>query len=80
MLDTNVLLDWLLDRDAARTKRIDALLSSAKELHIPDIVIVELAFALEKFYEFLGFLSIFRTYLVLKIFEDPIERNLDLYI
>jgi len=51
MLDTNVLLDWLLDRDEARTERIDKLLSSAKELQIPDIIIVELTFALEKFYE-----------------------------
>lgn len=52
MVDTNVLLDWLLDRDATRTKRIDKLFSSVKELHIPDIIIVELAFALEKVYEF----------------------------
>jgi predicted nucleic-acid-binding protein len=52
MLDTNVLLDWLLDRNEARTKRIDKLLSSTKELQIPDIIIVELTFALEKFYEF----------------------------
>jgi predicted nucleic-acid-binding protein len=51
MLDTNALLDWLLGRDEARTKRIDNLLSSVKELQIPDIIIVELAFALEKFYE-----------------------------
>jgi predicted nucleic-acid-binding protein len=50
MLDTNVLLDWLLDRDDVRTGRIDKLLSSAKELQISDIIIVELTFALEKFY------------------------------
>lgn len=51
MLDTNVLLDWLLERDKTRTKRIDKLFSSVKELQIPDVIIVELTFALEKFYE-----------------------------
>ena len=51
MLDTNVLLDWLLDRDQERTGLVDKLLSRSKELQIPDVVIVELAFALEKFYE-----------------------------
>ena len=51
MLDTNVLLDWLLDRDAKRTKLIDKLFSSVGGLQIPDVVIVELTFALEKFYE-----------------------------
>ena len=51
MLDTNVLLDWLLVRDDERTKRIDKLLSTSKELQIPDVIIVELTFALEKFYE-----------------------------
>jgi len=51
MLDTNVLLDWLLDRDHERTKLVDDLLGRSKELHIADVVVVELAFALEKFYE-----------------------------
>ena len=51
MLDTNVLLDWLLDRDADRTAKIDALFTRSLELHVPDVVIVELAFALEKVYE-----------------------------
>src|SRR2546429_9826330 len=51
MIDTNILLDWLLDRDEKRTKLIDKLLSSVKELQIPDIIIVELTFALEKVYE-----------------------------
>jgi predicted nucleic-acid-binding protein len=50
MVDTNILLDWLLDRDHARTTQIDKLLTNSSELHIPDVVIVELAFALEKFY------------------------------
>lgn len=51
MLDTNILLDWLLDRDPGRTAKIDALFERSRELHIPDAIMVELAFALEKFYE-----------------------------
>jgi predicted nucleic-acid-binding protein len=51
VIDANILLDWLLDRDAERTKRIDRLFATAEVLHIPDVVVVELAFALEKFYE-----------------------------
>lgn len=51
MLDTNILLDWLFDRDASRTAKIDGLFQHSQELHIPDAIIVELAFALEKFYE-----------------------------
>ena len=51
MVDTNILLDWLLDRDTTRTKLIDRLFATTKELHIPDAIIVELTFALEKFYE-----------------------------
>ena len=50
MLDTNVLLDWLLDRDTARTAQIDVFITHTQELHIPDAIVVELAFALEKFY------------------------------
>lgn len=50
MIDTNILLDWLLDRDERRTKLIEELFAGVGELHIPDVVIVELAFALEKFY------------------------------
>ena len=51
MVDTNILLDWLLDRNKDRTELIDTLSSSVKELQIPDIIIVELTFALEKVYE-----------------------------
>ena len=51
MIDTNILLDWLLDRIPAHTKLVDNLLTHSKELHIPDVAIVELAFALEKHYE-----------------------------
>ena len=50
MIDTNILLDWLLDRDEHRTKLIEELFTGVEELHIPDVVIAELAFALEKFY------------------------------
>lgn len=52
MIDTTILLDWLLGRNTERAKQIDRLFARSKELHIPDIVIVELAFALEKFYGF----------------------------
>ena len=51
MVDTNVLLDWLLNRDTLRTELADDLFASAQELHIPDAIIIELAFALENFYE-----------------------------
>jgi predicted nucleic-acid-binding protein len=51
VLDTNILLDWLLNRDEARTAQIDSLFAQAQELHIPDTIVIELAFALEKFYE-----------------------------
>lgn len=51
MVDTNILLDWLLDRDPSRSKSIDRLFAISDELHIPDVVIVELTFALEKHYE-----------------------------
>lgn len=51
MIDTNILLDWLLDRDATRTELVDNLFANSKELHVPDAILVELAFALEKFYK-----------------------------
>jgi predicted nucleic-acid-binding protein len=51
MLDTNVLLDWLLNRDATRTAQIDRLLNRLTELQIPDVAIIELAYALEKLYK-----------------------------
>jgi len=51
MIDTNILLDWLLDRQEDRTIRIEKLFARAEELYIPDVVIVELSFALEKFYD-----------------------------
>jgi predicted nucleic-acid-binding protein len=51
MVDTNVLLDWLLNHDEAHTKCVDKPLSSVRELHVPDVIVVEFAVALEKFYE-----------------------------
>lgn len=51
MVDTNLLLDWLLDRDPKRTALIDRLILDSKQLIIVDAILVELAFALEKFYE-----------------------------
>lgn len=51
MLDTNILLDWLFDRDKKRTSKIKDLLEETTEVHVPGMVMVELAFALEKIYE-----------------------------
>ena len=50
MLDTNVLLDWLLDRHPERSRQIDTLFSTSRELYVPDAIVVEVAFALEKHY------------------------------
>lgn len=50
MIDTNILLDWLLDRDPVRTASIDMLFAGSKDLAVPDLVLVELVFALEKYY------------------------------
>lgn len=51
MLDTNILLDWLFDRNKKRTSKIKDLLEEAVNVHVPDMVMIELAFALEKIYE-----------------------------
>jgi predicted nucleic-acid-binding protein len=51
MVDTNVLLDWLLDRDSLRTKIIEDLFTNSSHLQVPDVILVELAFALEKIYK-----------------------------
>ncbi len=69
MVDTNVLLDWLLNRDAARTKLIDTLFATTKELHIPDAILVELAFVLEKFYELPRELVADNLY---KVIDEPV--------
>jgi predicted nucleic-acid-binding protein len=76
VIDTNILLDWLLDRDPVRTGRIDNLFAKTKELHIPDVIIVELAFALEKVYEFPREI-VFEN--VSKVLDEPLfncNRNL----
>lgn len=69
MIDTNVLLDWLLDRDASRTESIDKLFAETKELHVPDVILVELAFALENFYELPRNLVSDNLY---KVIDEPI--------
>jgi predicted nucleic-acid-binding protein len=51
VIDTNILLDWLLNRDPAHTLLIDTFFAKTKEIHIADLVLVELVFALEKYYE-----------------------------
>lgn len=51
MIDTNILLDWLLDRDPKRTALIDKLFAKTPELHVPDLAIVELVFTLEQYYD-----------------------------
>jgi predicted nucleic-acid-binding protein len=52
MVDTNVLLDWFLNRNPTRTQRIDTLFSAGSEQQVPDVVIMELVFVLEKWYSF----------------------------
>ncbi len=69
MIDTNILIDWLLNRDAARTKRIDTLFTSSKEFHVPDVIVVELAFALEKFYALPRELVVDNLY---KVIDEPV--------
>lgn len=52
MIDTNAILDWLLDRHPERTKAVIKLLRSGSSFTLPDIAIAELVFALQKFYQF----------------------------
>jgi predicted nucleic-acid-binding protein len=52
MFDTNVLLDWLLKRDAARLAVIKHLLASGRRFLVPDAVIIEFVFVLETVYQF----------------------------
>lgn len=52
MVDTNILLDWLLDRDVSRTKQVDRLMKQANELHIADVAIIEMVYVLESVYRF----------------------------
>lgn len=50
--DTNVLLDWLLDRDSDRTAQIQRFLKRSKRVAVPDAVIIEVIFVLEDAYRF----------------------------
>ncbi len=52
MIDTNTLLDWLLDRNAGRTKQIERLIEQSDELHVTDVAIVEMVYVLERLYRF----------------------------
>lgn len=47
-LDTNVVLRWLLDDIAEQTAAADALIASGVECVVPDAVIIETVFVLEK--------------------------------
>jgi predicted nucleic-acid-binding protein len=51
VIDTNILLDWLLERDVTRLKKINRLFASHKRFVVPDMVMTELIFALEKVYK-----------------------------
>lgn len=68
MLDTNILLDWLLDRDPARSAQIDSLFSSDQKLDVLDVVITELVFALEIHYQ-LPRAVVYQN--VLKVAQEP---------
>lgn len=49
--DTNILLDWLLERNESRLKDIEKILAQSKNgVGVSDLVIAELAFVLEKLY------------------------------
>ena len=52
VVDTNLLLDWLLGRDMKRVGLIEKLLRSQKRLVVHDLVIAEVVFALQKYYGF----------------------------
>lgn len=50
MIDTNILLDWLLDRNTDRTKQVDQLIERSRELQVADVAIVEMVYVLESVY------------------------------
>lgn len=52
MLDTNILLDWLLDRNAERTEKIECLMKRSNTMHVADVAIVEMVYVLERLYKF----------------------------
>ncbi|HRN29881.1 MAG TPA: PIN domain-containing protein [Terrimesophilobacter sp.] len=47
-LDTNVVLRWLLDDIAEQTAAADALIASGAECVVPDVVVIETVYVLEK--------------------------------
>lgn len=52
MIDTNILLDWLLDRNSERTEQVDRLVRRSSELQVADAAIIEMVYALESLYRF----------------------------
>jgi predicted nucleic-acid-binding protein len=51
-LDTNCLLRWQLGDVAAQADAVDAYLQQVKVAHVADAAIIEMAYVLEKVYEF----------------------------
>lgn len=89
VIDTNAFLRWLLDDIPSQANRVERLLKDAKqrkvELVVPQIVIFELVFALEKYYRFTKQEIIAKIKSVLamsylKVQNDNIfERAIDLF-
>jgi predicted nucleic-acid-binding protein len=50
-LDTNVLIRHLTGDPPAQARRATALLTAADELLVPDLIVAEVVFVLESFYE-----------------------------
>lgn len=49
-LDTNALLRWLLNDIPAQAEKVQATLENNNETRIPDVVLIELVYVLEKVY------------------------------
>lgn len=56
ILDTNMVLRFVLNDVPEQVKEVETILAAAKtnkvEIHIPQIVVFEIQFCLEKYYEF----------------------------
>jgi predicted nucleic acid-binding protein len=50
-LDTNVLIRHLTGDPPAQARRASALLATADELLVPDLIVAEVAYVLESFYD-----------------------------
>lgn len=48
MLDTNVMLPWLLDDVPEQTKAVDHLFATSTEMVVPDVALIEVVFVLER--------------------------------